>query len=170
MEDPTEAPAEPPAEEEPGTARALAIHVLRMLETRVDAAGIALQGELQSFAARLQFRLLSAAALFLALWAGIVLLAIVLPPHLRAPVLSGVVVAFVIVGIWAHLAARRTVSHRDVGSLSWFFDNLKQDVEVLSRSLAPPSRQAPPPAAPANDPPSDAMNDPTRRESNDLAA
>jgi uncharacterized membrane protein YqjE len=169
MEDQTEASA-PPAEDEPGTARALAIHVLRMLETRVDAASIALQGELQSFASRLQFRLLSAAALFLSLWAGIVLLAIVLPPHLRIPVLSVVVVAFIAVGLWAHLAANRAVAPRDIGSMSWFFDSLKQDVEVLSRSLAPQAKQEPSPAAPTDEPTNDPVNEPQRRESNDLAA
>ncbi len=169
MEDPTEASA-PVADDEPGTARALAIHVFRMLETRVDAAGIALQGELRSFSSRLQFRLLSAAALFLALWAGIVLLAIVLPPHLRIPVLSAVVIAFIAAGIWSHLSANRAVAPRDIGSMSWFFDSLKQDVEVLSRSLAPQPKQEPAPAAPTNDPGTDPMNDPSRKESNDLAA
>lgn len=169
MEDQTAPPAQP-AEDEPGTARALAIHVLRMLETRVDAAGIALQGELRAFSSRLQFRLLSAAALFLALWAGIVLLAIVLPPHLRIPVLSVVVVAFIAAGIWAHLAASRALAPRDIGSMSWFFDSLKQDVEVLSRSLAPQPKQEPAPDAPTNDPGTDPTNAPSRRESNDLAA
>ena len=62
-----------------------------MLETRVDAAGIALQAETESFLARLQLQLLAAAAFFIAIWGGIVLLAIVLPPHLRVPVLGGVV-------------------------------------------------------------------------------
>jgi uncharacterized membrane protein YqjE len=169
MEDQAEVPPAE-AEDEPGTARALAIHILRMLETRVDAAGIALQGELQSFSSRLQFRLLSAAALFLALWAGIVLLAIVLPPHLRIPVLCGVVVAFIAAGIWAHMAAGRAVAPRDIGSMSWFFDSLKQDVEVLSRSLAPQPKQEPAPSSPTNDPGTDPTNDPSRREPNDLAA
>jgi hypothetical protein len=50
MEGQNGAPAgEPVEEDEPGRARALTIHLLRMLETRVDAAGIALQGEIQSF-------------------------------------------------------------------------------------------------------------------------
>ena len=129
-----------------------------------------LQGELQAFSSRLQFRLLSAAALFLALWAGIVLLASVLPPHLRIPVLSGVVVAFIAAGIWAHLAAGRSVAPSDVGSMSWFFDSLKQDVEVLSRSLAPQPKPEPAPAAPTNDPGTHPTDDPSRKESNDLAA
>jgi uncharacterized membrane protein YqjE len=166
MEGQTEAPAGPPAEDEPGTARALAIHVLRMFETRVDAAGIAIQAELQSFSSRLQFRLLAAAAVFLALWAGIVLLAIALPPHLRIPVLSGVIVAFVGVGVWAHLAANRAVAPRDIGSLTWFFESLKLDVEVLSRSLSPQVKHAPPPAASTQGP----TTEPPRSESNDLAA
>jgi hypothetical protein len=118
----------------------------------------------------LQFRLLSAAALFLALWAGIVLLAIVLPPHLRIPVLAAVVVAFIIAGIWAHLAAKGAVAPRDIGSLSWFFDSLKQDVEVLSRSLAPQAKQASAPAPPTDGPTNDPMSEPARRESNDRAA
>jgi uncharacterized membrane protein YqjE len=163
MEDQDELPAAGPGEDEPGKARALTIHVLRMLETRVDAAGIALQAEMQSFSSRLQLRVVSGAALFIALWGGIVLLALVLPPHLRIPVLAAVIALFVIAGVWAHLAAKRTVASRDVGSMTWFLDNLKLDVEVLSRSLAQSrARQAPPPDA--------APEESTRSENNDLAA
>jgi len=168
MEEPTDVPAEEPAEaeDEPGTARALTLHVLRMMETRMDAAAIALQSEIQVFSSRLQLRLLAAATFFLALWGGIVLLAIALPPHLRIPVLTAVIVAFVIGGIWALLAANRAVTSRDVGSMTWFLENLKQDVDVLTRSLAHSrqQRQAPPPAPPA------AANEPNRSDPNDLAA
>ncbi len=58
----------------------------------MDAAGIALQSEIQVFSSRLQLRLLAAATFFLAMWGGIVLLAIALPPHLRIPVLAAVIV------------------------------------------------------------------------------
>jgi uncharacterized membrane protein YqjE len=150
------------AEEEPGQARALTMHLLRMLETRVDAAGIALQGELHSFSSRLQLRALAAASLFIALWGGIVLLAIVLPPHLRVPVLAGVIAVFVIAGVWAHLAANRAVTSRDVGSMTWFLESLKLDMDVLSRSLAKPHAQPAPPAATADES--------TRSDPNDLAA
>jgi uncharacterized membrane protein YqjE len=169
MEGQNEAPAEAseqaPEEDEPGTARALTIHLLRMLETRVDAAGIALQAEMQSFSSRLQLRVIAAALLFIALWGGIVLLAIVLPPHLRVPVLAAVIAAFVIGGVWAHLAANRSVASRDVGSMTWFLDSLKLDMEVLSRSLAQSraARQAPPPPAATPD-------ESTRSDQNDLAA
>jgi uncharacterized membrane protein YqjE len=164
---PAEAPAEAsktaPMEEEPGAARALTIHLLRMLETRVDAAGIALQAEMHSFSSRLQLRVISAALLFISLWGGIVLLAIVLPPHLRVPVLAAVIAAFVIAGVWAHFAANRAVSSRDVGSMSWFLDSLKLDMEVLSRSLAQSRAQpAPPPTA--------TSEEATRSDQNDLAA
>jgi uncharacterized membrane protein YqjE len=167
MEGQNDAPADEPVEDEPGKARALTIHVLRMLETRMDAAGIALQSEIQSFSSRLQLRVIAAALFFIALWGGIVLLAIVLPPNLRIPVLAAVVAAFVIGGVWAHLAANRAVASRDIGSMTWFLDNLKLDVEVLSRSLAQSrARQAsqspPPPAA--------TPEDPTRSDANDLAA
>jgi uncharacterized membrane protein YqjE len=168
MEEPTDVPADEPAEaeDEPGTARALTLHVLRMIETRMDAAAIALQSEIQAFSSRLQLRLLAAAAFFLALWGGIVLLAIALPPHLRIPVLSAVVVAFVLGGIWAIIVGNRAVQNRDVGSMSWFLENLKQDFDVLSRSLAQSrqERQAPPQPPPA------AANEPTRSDPNDLAA
>ncbi|HEU5135560.1 MAG TPA: hypothetical protein VFU13_10495 [Steroidobacteraceae bacterium] len=167
-EEPTDVPADEPAEDddEPGAARALTLHVLRMMETRMDAAAIALQSEIQLFSSRLQLRLLAAATFFLALWGGIVLLAIALPPHLRIPVLAAVVAAFVIAGVWAIIAGNRAVSSRDVGSMSWFLENLKQDVDVLTRSLAHSrqQRQAPPPAPPA------AANEPTRSDPNDLAA
>lgn len=162
-EGPTEELPDLPDDEEPGPARALTVHVLRMLETRVDAAGIALQSELQTFSSRLQMRLLTAGTLFLALWGGIVLLAIALPPEFRIPVLSGVIVAFVAIGIWAHLRANHAVSSRDIGSMTWFLENLRLDVEVLSRSLAKSraARQAPP----ATPPPETQQGNP-----NDLAA
>jgi len=162
-DEPAESPERAPVEDEPGAARALTIHLLRMLETRVDAAGIALQAEMQSFSSRLQWRVISAALLFIALWGGIVLLAIVLPPHLRVPVLAAVIAAFVIGGVWAHHAANRAVSSRDVGSMSWFLDSLKLDMEVLSRSLAQSRAQpAPTPAATPDEAP--------RSDQNDLAA
>jgi len=166
MEGQNDAPEAAPEEDEPGAARALTIHLLRMLETRVDAAGIALQAEMHSFSSRLQWRVIAAALFFIALWGGIVLLAIVLPPHLRVPVLAAVIAAFVIGGVWAHLAANRAVSSREVGSMSWFLDSLKLDMEVLSRSLAQSRpQQAPTPAAtPATPEPS------TRSDQNDLAA
>jgi len=91
-----------------------------------------------------QLQLLAVAALFIAIWGGIVLLAIALPPHLRVPVLSGIVAAFVITAIWAVLRANHMVASRAVGSLNWFLDALKLDLEVLSRSLA----EAPPAATP----------------------
>ena len=119
-----------------GPAREMSLHLLRMLETRIEAAGIALQAEAQRLVSRMQLQLLAAAALFIAIWGGIVLLAIALPANLRVPVLSGVVAAFVIAAVWALLRARRMVPGREVGSLSWFLDALKLDLEVLSRSLA----------------------------------
>jgi uncharacterized membrane protein YqjE len=129
--------------EEAGPARALTIHLLRMLETRMDAAGIALNSEIQTFSLRLQLKLLAAGAMFIAIWGAIVLLAIVLPEPYRAPVLGGVVAAFVALAIWAHFAARRAISSHAVGSLRWFLDGLKLDLEVLSRSLAPRAPVAP---------------------------
>ena len=119
-----------------GPAREMSLHLLRMLETRIEAAGIALEAEAQRLMSRLQLQLLAAAAFFIAIWGGIVLLAIALPPNLRVPVLSAVVAAFVIGAVWALLWARRLVPGREVGSLSWFLDALKLDLEVLSRSLA----------------------------------
>ncbi|HEV7608863.1 MAG TPA: hypothetical protein VGO61_16085 [Steroidobacteraceae bacterium] len=147
----------PAEDDESGSARALTLHLLRMLETRMDAAGIALQSEVQSFSARLQLRLLAAGALFLAIWAGIVLLAIALPPAWRIPVLSAVVALFAIGAVWSQLAANRKVSSNDVGSMTWFLDGLKLDLDVLARSLTKsPAQQTPPPA--------------DRSEPNDLAA
>jgi uncharacterized membrane protein YqjE len=121
-----------------GAARELTLHLFRMLQTRADAAGIALQSEMKSFSTRLKLQVIAWAAMFIALWAGIVLLAIVLPPHLRVPVLSAVVGLLFIGGVWALLAAKRTVSSRDVGSLSWFIDSIKLDIEMLSRALKKP--------------------------------
>ena len=132
----------PSAGEEPAhPARDMSLHLLRMLETRLEAAGIVLQAESQRLVSRLQLHLLAAAAAFIAIWGGIVLLAIALPPNLRVPVLSVVIACFVIGALWAMLRARRMVPGREVGSLSWFLDALKLDLEVMSRSLseAPPA-------------------------------
>ena len=100
-----EAPRGPKAMRDPSPAREMSLHLLRMLETRMDAAGIALQGETQLLLRRLQLRLFAAAAVFIAIWGGIVLLAIALPPHLRVPVLAAVVVGFVILAVVAQLRA-----------------------------------------------------------------
>jgi uncharacterized membrane protein YqjE len=139
------------SETEVHPAREMSLHLLRMLETRMDAASIALQGEGQRLLVRLQLKMFAAAAVFIAIWGGIVLLAIALPPHLRVPVLSAVVVGFVLVAIAAQLYARRKASTHEVGSLHWFLDSLRKDLEVLSRALArsqqpakqPPTRSAP---------------------------
>lgn len=117
-------------------AREMSLHLLRMLETRMDAAGIALQGETQLVLARLQLKLLAAAAIFIAIWGGIVLLAIALPPNLRVPVLGAVVAAFVLGAVIAQVMAKRKASSREVGSMHWFLDSLRQDLEVWSRALA----------------------------------
>jgi uncharacterized membrane protein YqjE len=140
------APSDDP--DDSGPARALTLHLLRMLETRMEAAGIALDTEIQSITSRVQLNLLAAGALFLAIWGGIVLLAIALPEPARIPVLSGVIVAFVIAAIWAQRAAKRRAESQGVGSMRWFLDGLKRDLEVLSRSLAhrhePIEKRSPP--------------------------
>lgn len=148
--DPEDDPAKPtePAEPETGPARALSLHLLRMLETRMDAAGIALNTEVQTFGNRLQLKLLAAGALFIAIWGGIVLLAIALPEPYRVPVLAGVVLLFAGSAAWAHFAAKRKSSSGDVGSMRWFLDGLRLDLEVLSRNLA--NRHEAPPAAQSN--------------------
>lgn len=105
----------------------------------MEAAAIAVQGETQRFVSRLQWQLLAAAGVFFAVWAGIVLLAIALPEHLRVPVLSAVVGGFVLLAIVALLYAKRVAASREVGSMRWFLDCLRQDLELVSRVL---SRQA----------------------------
>jgi uncharacterized membrane protein YqjE len=139
------------ASREPQPARDLSLHLLRMLETRMDAAGIALQGETHLLMARLQLRLFAAAAMFIAVWGGIVLLAIGLPPEWRVPVLGGVVAAFVIAAVVAQLVAKRHASSHEVGSLRWFLDSLRQDLEVLSRTLGRPQQAPRAPAPGKND-------------------
>jgi len=137
-------------EAQPGAAREMSLHLLRMLETRMDAAGIALTTEVQGFSTRLQLKLLAAATLFIAIWGGIVLLAIALPEPYRVPVLAAVVAAFVIIAIWAFVASKRRTPGDGVGSLRWFLEGLKLDLEVLSRSLhrrpepAPTEQRSPP--------------------------
>lgn len=143
---------------EPHPAREMSLHLLRMLETRMDAAGIALQGETQLIMARLQLKLLGASAIFISIWGGIVLLAIALPPNLRVPVLSAVVVGFVIAGIACIQIAKKKASSREIGSLAWFLECLRLDLEVLSRTLARSQSHAQPQEPqpePERNPPSD---------------
>lgn len=125
-------------EETTGPARELTLHLLRMLETRADAAGIALQSEIESFNKRLQLRVVAGAAIFFAVWAGIVLLAIVLPPELRVPVLASVVGLFVVGAVIALLAANKKVAAGQVGSMAWFLEGLRRDVDVFARALEKP--------------------------------
>ena len=151
-EKPEEKPPPSAAREEPAhPARELSLHLLRMLETRMDAAGIVLQAESQRLLMRLQLQILAAAAGFIAIWGGIVLLAIALPSHLRVPVLGAVVGLFVLGAVVAWLVAGRMISSRQIGSLSWFLEGLKMDLEVLARALsqnqtAPPEQQRSPPS------------------------
>jgi uncharacterized membrane protein YqjE len=152
---------------EPHPAREMSLHLLRMLETRMDAAGIALQAETQLIMMKLQLKLLAAAAIFIAIWGGIVLLAIALPPDLRVPVLSAVVVGFVIAGVACFMIARRKASTREVGSLAWFLDSLRLDLEVLSRTLSR-SQAQPQPQEPQPEP--EPEPEPERSRSSDIAA
>jgi hypothetical protein len=84
-----------------------------------------------------------------------VLLAIALPPNLRVPVLSAVVATFVITAVLAFVLARRMVPGRKVGSLAWFLEGLKLDLEVLARSLSQPLPQSAPPPEQQRKPPDD---------------
>jgi uncharacterized membrane protein YqjE len=146
---------EPAAERDASPAREMSLHLLRMLETRMDAAGIALQGETQLLLARLQLKLFAAAAVFIAIWGGIVLLAIALPPHWRVPVLGAVVVSFVLLAALAQFYSRKKASSHEVGSLFWFLDSLRQDLEVLSRALARSQQSARTPPPPSQNAPHD---------------
>jgi hypothetical protein len=89
----------------------------------------------QSFGARMQLKVVAAGALFIAVWGAIVWLAIALPEPYRVPVLGAVVLVFAGVAVWAQLAAKRKTASNQVGSMRWFLDGLRQDLEVLSRSL-----------------------------------
>jgi uncharacterized membrane protein YqjE len=117
-------------------AHELSLHLLRMLETRLEAAGIVLQTESRRVVAKVQLQLLAAACLLIGLWGGIVFLAIALPPHLRVPVLGGVVGAFVVAALVAFFKARSMTADTGLGSLEWFLASLKQDLEIWARSLA----------------------------------
>ncbi len=144
-------------------ARELSLLMLRMLETRMDAAGIVVQAETSRIMFRLQLKILAAALVFIALWGGIVLVAIALPEHLRIPVLAGVIVVFVIGAVVAVVVANRKTAGGEVGSLGWFLEGLRQDLEVFARSLS--QSQAPPQAQQGSPPP-----DQPRSPPNDLAA
>lgn len=126
----------------PNPARDLSLHLLRMLETRMDAAGVAVRTEVRLLATRLKLKLLAGAVGFLAAWAGIVLLAVALPEHLRIPVLSALVAGLVLVALVALWVARRRTVGNEVGSLRWFLHSLRQDLELFSRALSRPPAAA----------------------------
>ena len=126
----------------PHPAREMSLHMLRMLETRLEAAGIVLQAETQRIVGRVQLQLLAGVTILIALWGGIVLLAVALPPNLRVPVLSAVVGAFVLCAVLAFVLARRKRANTGIGSVTWFVDALKLDLDVLARSLAQHKVQA----------------------------
>lgn len=123
-------------------ARELSLHLLRMFETRMEAAGLVVQNETRRVVQRMQLKVLGVALLFIALWGGIVLLAIVLPENWRVPVLAGVIVLLVALAAWALLAARRESAPQTVGTLAWFLEGIRQDLEVFSRTLQTPASSA----------------------------
>jgi uncharacterized membrane protein YqjE len=154
----------PRAEADPleaGQARVVGGHILRMVETRMDAAAVAFQCEADNLVSRLRFRLLAVGALFMTIWAGIVLLAVALPENWRVPVLAAVVAALAIAAIAAQVFSKRHDAGTGVGSLRWFLDGLREDIDVVARAMAPPLRAVPPaePAPPGGTP----SNDPGER-------
>jgi len=54
---------------------------------------------------------------------------------------------FVVGSVVALLMAKRKVESREVGSMTWFLDSLKLDLEVFARALEKPKAAAPPPPA-----------------------
>mgnify|MGYP003576006279 FL=1 len=110
----------------------------------MEAAGLALQGETRLVVTRLKLGMLAGVAAFFAVWGGIVLIAIALPEDLRVPVLSAVVAGFALLALIAYLVAKKKVSTTEVGTMRWFLDSLRQDLELLSRALARKSPQQKP--------------------------
>jgi uncharacterized membrane protein YqjE len=160
-----------------GPTRALLLHLLRMLETRVEAARITAQSEVRVVKNRVQLKLLAGVAMIVALWAAIVLIAVALPPHLRIPVLSAVVALFAIGAVVAWIVASRERKLDEPGSLGWFVDGLKLDLEVFARTFERSTAHAA--AQPADEPPPDQPPPPretqepptsTRSPPSDLAA
>lgn len=141
------------ADAEPGhPARELSVHLLRMFETRLEAAGIAVRAETQLFTSRLKLTLVMYAGLFFAVWAGIALLAIALPEHLRVPVLGAVVVAFIVVALVAWRFAKKKRASDEIGTMRWFLGSLRADFDLLCRAIA---RQGTPTANRDGSPPHD---------------
>jgi len=69
--------------------------------------------------------------------------------------LGAVVAAFVIGAVVSLVIAARMQAGREVGSLAWFLEGLKMDLEVFARSLAQPAAPAAPPPEEERSPPSD---------------
>ena len=157
METPDSRPEEKPppsaASEEPAhPARELSLHLLRMLETRMDAAGIVLQAESQRLLMRLQLQFSprppasSQSGAASCCWRSRC-------PRTCARRCSGAVVALFVLGaLVAWLVAGRMIAGRELGSLSWFLEGLKMDLEVLARAL---SQSQPAPTEQQRSPPSD---------------
>jgi hypothetical protein len=148
-----------------------------MLETRMEAARLTARSEVRAVRSRVQLKLLAAVAMIVALWAAVVLIAVALPPRLRVPVLSGVVLLFAIGAVVAWIIGSRERTSDQPGTLNWFVEGLKLDLDVFARTFerstahaaARPSEQ-PPPDQP---PPPQEGQDPstsTRSPPSDLAA
>lgn len=168
-----------PGNDHKGPTRALLQHLLRMLETRVEAARLTAQTEVHAVRSRVQLKLLAAVAMIVGLWAAVVLIAVALPPHLRVPVLSGVVALFLIGAAVAWFMGSRERRRDEPGSLSWFVDGLKLDLEAFARAMDRGAGQAtmrptdePPPDQPVPPPPTEEGQGPTSKRSppSDLAA
>ncbi len=161
-----------------GPTRALLLHLLRMAETRVEAARLTASSEVRAVRNRVQLKLLAGVALIVALWAAVVLIAVALPPHLRIPVLAGVVLLFAIGAVVAWMVASRERTRDEPGTLNWFVEGLKLDLEVFARTMERTAAQAaaqpseePPPDQPAPPPQeSQGPTSSTRSPPSDLAA
>ncbi len=144
-------------EHQRGRARELTMHILRMAETRLDAARVAVHSEVEALGDRLKLQLLFGGAIFLALWSAVVLIAVALPAELRVPVLSAVVAGFVVLGVIARIMASRKADSHGVGSMRWFLDSIKLDMDVIKRNLSAKAQQQAHPQ-PTHPSPSPAVN------------
>jgi hypothetical protein len=102
-----------PGEEPAHPAREMSLHLLRMLETRLEAAGIVLQSRASAWCRGCSCTCWPRPPASSPSGVGIVLLAIALPPNLRIPVLSGVVAAFVLGACGVRCRAHRMIAGKD---------------------------------------------------------
>ncbi len=119
----------------------LSQQIARMLETRLEAAQLVVEIERDRLLRQLRLQLFGVLALGTAVWVGIVLLAVILPPGVRGGVLAGALIACLF-GFGLSRATLRS-AQRDESSAPYqrLLRALRADLGAVAAALDPPPTQ-----------------------------